>query len=379
MKYKLLGRSGLRVSEVCLGTMTFGEAWGWGAGNDECRKIFDAYVSAGGNFIDTANFYTNGESETIVGDLVGAQRDEFVLATKYSLNVRPGDPNGGGNHRKSMRQSIEASLRRLKTDYIDLYWVHVWDYLTPVDEVMRGLDDLVRAGKILYAGISDSPAWVISQANTLADLQGWSPFVGIQLQYNLIERSIEPEFFPMAKQHDLILMAWSPLAGGLLTGKYHTDKETPSDARGQQTGGAALTERKTRIVTKVLEVAKALGRSPSQVALNWTRQNAYGLPVIPILGAKKLSQLKDNLGSLDFSISAEHLSALNAVSSYESAFPHNFLRTKMVDSFLYGGTLDAIDNHRPLTLPVAAPLPTVHIYQSGETGNFRQRLSGGDR
>jgi aryl-alcohol dehydrogenase-like predicted oxidoreductase len=221
MKYRLLGKSGLRVSEAALGTMTFGEEWGWGAAKDEARKVYDTYREAGGNFIDTANVYTNGSSERFVGEFIKDHRQGIVLATKYS-NAAPGnDPNAAGNHRKSMMQAVDASLSRLQTDYIDLYWVHIWDQMTPVEEVMRGLDDLVRQGKILYAGISDAPAWWIAQANTLAELRGWSRFAGLQIEYSLIQRTVERELVPMAKALDLGLTAWSPLANGVLTGKYH--------------------------------------------------------------------------------------------------------------------------------------------------------------
>ena len=199
MRYKLLGKSGLRVSELALGTMTFGEEWGWGASKEECHKMFDAYAHAGGNFIDTANRYTEGTAERIVGELIAADRAHFVLASKYTLKMRNGDPNYCGNHRKNMVQSLEASLKRLHTDYLDMFWVHAWDFLTPVEEVMRGLDDLVRAGKVLYIGISDTPAWVVAQANTLADLRGWTSFIGIQAQYSLIERTPERELLPMAR------------------------------------------------------------------------------------------------------------------------------------------------------------------------------------
>src|SRR5580658_2526289 len=221
MKYRLLGKSGLRVSEASLGTMTFGDEWGWGSPKDEAEKVYETYREAGGNFLDTANFYTGGTSEKFVGEFIKGHRESVVLATKYS-NAAPGnDPNAAGNHRKSMMQAVEASLKRLQTDYIDLYWVHIWDQITPVEEVMRGLDDLVRQGKILYAGISDAPAWWIAQANTLADLRGWTRFVGLQIEYSLIERSVERELIPMAKAFKLGLVAWSPLAGGLLSGKYH--------------------------------------------------------------------------------------------------------------------------------------------------------------
>src|SRR5215469_9819396 len=222
MRYRLLGNSGLRVSEVSLGTMTFGEDWGWGTSKEEARKVYEAFREAGGNFIDTANVYTNGTSETFLGEFMQGHRQSIVLATKYT-NAMPGtDPNAAGNQRKNMMQSVEASLKRLRTDYLDLYWVHIWDQLTPVEEVMRGLDDLVRQGKVLYVGISDAPAWWIAQANTLAQLRGWSAFVGLQIEYNLIERSVERELIPMAQALNIGVTAWSPLSGGVLTGKYQS-------------------------------------------------------------------------------------------------------------------------------------------------------------
>src|SRR3981081_2241908 len=221
MQYRLLGNSGLRVSEAALGAMTFGEEWGWGSPRDEARKVYDAFRKAGGNFIDTANFYTNGTSESFLGEFMKDHRQSMVLATKYS-NAAPGtDPNAAGNHRKNMMQAVEASLRRVQTDYIDRDWVQIWDLITPVEEVMRGLDDLVVQGKVLYVGISDAPAWWIAQANTHAQLRGWSPFVGLQIEYSLIERSVERELGPMAKALNLGVLAWSPLAKGVLTGKYH--------------------------------------------------------------------------------------------------------------------------------------------------------------
>ena len=221
MKYRLLGNSGLRVSEASLGTMTFGDEWGWGSPKAEAQRVYETYREAGGNFIDTANFYTGGTSEKFVGEFIKGHRDSVVLATKYS-NAAPGnDPNAAGNHRKSMMQALEASLKRLQTDYIDLYWVHIWDGITPVEEVVRGLDDLVRQGKVLYVGISDAPAWWIAQANTLAELRAWTQFIGLQIEYNLVERTVERELIPMAKALNLGVLAWSPLAKGVLSGKYH--------------------------------------------------------------------------------------------------------------------------------------------------------------
>src|ERR687889_599784 len=238
MKYHLLGKSGLRVSELCLGAMTFGEEWGWGASKDESRKIFDAYVNAGGNFIDTANKYTEGTSEKYIGEFVSSNREQFVLATKYTSNTRRGDPNAGGNHRKNLVQSLKASLERLNTDYIDLYWVHAWDPLTPIEETMRSLDDMIRAGKILYAGISNAPAWIISQANTLADLRGLTAFAALQVEYNLLQRTAERDLLPMANALDIGVTAWSPLAGGILTGKYY-NKKNETEVRQKQEQNAS--------------------------------------------------------------------------------------------------------------------------------------------
>ncbi len=229
MNYRLFGNSGLRVSEVSLGTMTFGEDWGWGTAKEEARKIYDAYREAGGNFVDTANLYTNGTSETLVGEFIRDHRQSVVLATKYTNAMAGTDPNAAGNHRKSMVQALEASLRRLKTDYIDLYWLHIWDQMTPVEEVMRAFDDLVRQGKVLYIGVSDAPAWWIAQANTLAELRGWTQFIGLQIEYSLIERTVERELIPMGKAFKLGLVAWSPLAGGVLSGKYHSGIATEGE------------------------------------------------------------------------------------------------------------------------------------------------------
>ncbi|HEV8375840.1 MAG TPA: aldo/keto reductase, partial [Candidatus Polarisedimenticolia bacterium] len=263
MRYKLLGRSGLRVSELCLGTMTFGEEWGWGASRDESRKIFDAFVEEGGNFLDTANKYTEGTSEKLVGEFIRGNRERFVVATKYTSSMRPGDPNGGGNHRKSMVESLEGSLKRLGTDYVDLYWLHAWDSMTPVEEVMRAFDDMVRAGKILYAGISDAPAWIVSQANTLAALRGWTPFIGLQVEYSLAERTPERDLLPMARALDIGVTAWSPLAGGLLTGKYNKDAPKAGSSEAPRfevaSGFSKITDRNLKIAEAVRRIAQDLG------------------------------------------------------------------------------------------------------------------------
>ena len=343
MRYQLLGRSGLRVSELCLGTMTFGEDWGWGSSKEESRKVYDAFREAGGNFIDTANVYTNGTSETFLGDFISAERQRVVLATKYT-NAMPGanDPNAAGNHRKSMFQAVEGSLKRLRTDYLDLYWLHIWDGITPIDEIMRGFDDLVRQGKILYAGISDSPAWRISEANAMAELRGWTRFVGLQIEYSLIERTVERELVPMAGALGLGITAWSPLASGLLTGKYKDSK--PGDSRlstSMMAEWAEVDDRKKRIIEAVLDVAKETGRSAAQVALNWLRSRP--VPVIPIIGARKADQLRDNLTCLEWKLAPEQTAKLDEASRIELGFPHDFYTKPMVRNLIYGGMYDQID------------------------------------
>lgn len=341
MRYKLLGRSGLRVSELALGTMTFGEDWGWGASPVVSKEIFDVYANAGGNFIDTANRYTNGSSEKIVGDLVATDREHFVLASKYSLFTRQGDPNAAGNQRKNMVQALEASLKRLKTDYLDLFWVHAWDFMTPVEEVMRGLDDLVRAGKVLYVGISDTPAWVVSQANMLADLRGWSRFVGLQLRYSLADRAAERDLLPMARVLDIGVTAWSVLGAGVLTGKYW--RKEGEEVRGRAANWN-LPEHHYALGDEVAKIAGEIGCSPSQVAINWVRQQP-GV-ILPLLGASKPAQIVDNLACLDFTLGTEHLQRLDEISRIELGFPHDFLASDEVQQLVYGGTRPQIDNHR---------------------------------
>jgi aryl-alcohol dehydrogenase-like predicted oxidoreductase len=343
MQYRLLGNSGLRVSEAALGAMTFGEAWGWGAAKDESRRIYDAFRDAGGNFIDTANIYTNGVSESFLGEFMEGHRQSVVLATKYTNSFPGTDPNAAGNQRKNMMQSVEASLKRLRTDYIDLYWVHIWDQITPVEEVMRGLDDLVRAGKVLYVGISDAPAWWVAQANTLAHLRGWSPFAGLQIEYSLIERTVERELIPMAKALNIGVTAWSPLANGVLTGKYHGTPESsePGRMNSEMIKGFIPERPQTdRIVAAVKTVANETGRSMAQVALAWLRFRS--VPVIPILGARKLSQFKDNLASFDLTLSADQLKTLDEASRIDLGFPDEFYERESVRAICYGGLRDRI-------------------------------------
>lgn len=342
MKYRLLGNSGLRVSELALGTMTFGEEWGWGAAKEEARKIYNAYREAGGNFIDTANLYTNGASESLLGEFLQGHREGMVLATKYT-NAAPGkDPNAGGNQRKSMIQAVEASLKRLKTEYVDLYWLHIWDQLTPVEEVMRAFDDLVRQGKVLYVGVSDAPAWWVAQANTLASLRGWSPFIGLQIEYNLIQRTVERELIPMAKALNLGLLAWSPLSGGVLTGKYNGAPQAGEARFANESMRQFLPERgrQERIVAALWKVSQEAGRSLAQVALAWLRHRE--IPVIPIVGARNLSQFEDNLASLSVTLTLEQVKALDEASQIEFGFPHDFYQREMVRTFVYGGLRDQI-------------------------------------
>lgn len=335
MKYQLLGKTGLRVSELCLGTMTFGEDWGWGSAADECARIFDAFADAGGNFIDTANYYTQGSSETILSDFIKTDREYFVLATKFTLNMKPGNLNAGGNHRKNLMQSVEASLKRLQTGYIDLLWLHAWDFTTQPDEVMRALDDLVRMGKVFYIGISDAPAWVVSQCNTLAELRGWTSFAGLQIQYNLLERTVERDLLPMASYFGLSVLAWGPLAAGILTGKYNTG--TQPDFR-LKANNPRLTEGNFAIAQQVAGIAAELGKSPSQVALNWVRQR--GNKIIPIIGARNTEQIKDNLNCLNFTLSEPHMATLNECSKITLGFPHDFLKSDNVRSIIFGKQAD---------------------------------------
>lgn len=328
MRYKLLGPSGLRVSELFLGAMTFGDERGLGPTGDEPRHIFDAYAEAGGNVIDTAVNYAQGNSERIVGELVGADRDRFVVSTKYTITRDGSDPNAGGNHRKNLVRSLELSLERLGTDYVDLYWVHIWDPRTPIEETMRALDDVVRAGKALYVGISDAPAWVVSRAQTLAEWRGWSPFVGLQVPYSLVQREIERDLLPMAAAFGLSIAAWSPLAGGILSGKYSGD--SPPD--GARLAAASISDRDLGIAGAVKEVGQELGATPSQVAVAWAM--ARSPSIHPIVGVRNLDQLRDNLGSLEITLEAEQLRRLDEVSAIAHGFPHDFIRD--TSAWLYG-------------------------------------------
>ncbi|WP_138475921.1 aldo/keto reductase [Dyadobacter bucti] len=339
MRYQLLGRSGLRVSEVCLGTMTFGTDWGWGADKHQSFKIFETFGSAGGNFIDTANRYTEGSSEKYVGEFIENDRDHWVLATKFTLKDRNGDLNYAGNHRKNMMRSVTSSLKRLNTDYIDLLWVHMWDNTTPVEEVMRGLDDLVTRGIVHYIGISDTPAWIVSQANTIADFRGWNAFAAIQFEYSLLQRTPERDLIPMAKALDLAVTPWGAIGGGALTGKYLRGESgrVPHDSTRRN-------EHSSIIAQTVVDIAEELAVTPAQIAINWTRNRDQVM--IPIIGASKEKQLEDSLGCLDFKIPDEMLQRLNEVSKIELGFPHEFLKSAGVKEEAFGGFYEKLDNHR---------------------------------
>ncbi|KAA0939326.1 aldo/keto reductase [Streptomyces apricus] len=340
MRYTLLGRSGIRVSEFALGTMTFGEEWGWGADPRTSARLLDVYADAGGNFVDTANVYTGGSSESIVGRALQGRRDRFVLSTKYTGQTAPDDLNTAGNHRKNLVTSLEASLRRLDTDYIDVLWVHARDTLTPLPEVMRALDDQVRAGKVLHVGVSDWSAWEIAEANTLAELRGWSPFVGVQLRYNLLARSVESELMPMAQAHDLAVVAWGPLAEGRLTGKYLDGSEGRLTRGGWDFSG----ERGDHVVREVVAVAEAGGWTPAQVAFAWLRSRSG--TVIPLLGATSEQQLTANLGAADVTLDADALRRLDDAGAPDLAFPHDVMAGEDMIDLVYGDKWRQVVDHR---------------------------------
>jgi aryl-alcohol dehydrogenase-like predicted oxidoreductase len=342
MRYKLLGRTGLRVSELCLGAMVFGDTRGrWGASREDAERIVDAFAAAGGNFIDTANSYAGGESERIVGELTRADRDRWVIATKYTCSLRADDPNAGGSHRKSLVQALDGSLERLGCDYIDVYWVHIWDELTPIEEVLRALDDAVRAGKVLYVGISDTPAWIVSRAVTLAEERGWSRVAALQVPYSLVERTIERELLPMARELELGVTTWSPLADGILSGRYRSDRPRPVDTRVAGVAAYRLNERNLAIADALDEVAAARGASPAQVAIAWVRAQQPRAVIIPILGARTPSQFEENLAALTVELTPNELDRLDEASRIELGFPHDFGATRLA----YGNTRALIDNH----------------------------------
>jgi aryl-alcohol dehydrogenase-like predicted oxidoreductase len=346
MRYKLFGRkTGLRVSEVALGAGMFGTGRGYGAEPEDSRKIFNLYAEADGNFIDIADTYQYGQSETLIGDFIAADRDHFIVASKFSVGAKAGsDTSRTGNSRKNMIYSVEASLKRLKTDYIDLYWVHMADGVTPVDEIARAFDDLVRAGKIRYAGLSDFPAWRVARASTIAELRGWAPIAGLQIEYSLVERTSDRDLLPMAEALGLGTTLWSPLGGGFLTGKYRVGAE------GRKSSGSPLVHsesnsQKTAILDEVQAVAKTVGASPAQVAIAWLRQKAAQstTSLIPILGARTADQLQESLGGLKLSLPEEALRRLESVSAIPLGFPHEMLANAGYVKTLAGGKSELMD------------------------------------
>jgi aryl-alcohol dehydrogenase-like predicted oxidoreductase len=349
VRYTFLGPTGLRVSELCLGTMTFGEDWGWGADEATSRAVFEAFADAGGTFVDTADVYTGGSSEAMLGRFLAGRRDRFVVATKYSISTDPTDPNAGGNSRKNLTRSLEASLRRLGTDHVDLYWVHLWDGLTPVEETVRALDDAVRAGKVLHVGFSDFPAWVVARADALAEAVHLTRPAAIQVEYSLAAREAERELVPMADALGLSVLDWSPLAGGALTGKRlpgaPADPDAPRVARADAVPHfARYRDRRTAAVAQeVVDVAAELGRSPAQVALAWVRHQS---PLhIPVVGARTARHLHDDLGAVDLVLPTDALGRLDRVSAIEAGFPLDFLRAGQDGWF--GPTVRRLDTRRP--------------------------------
>ena len=334
MKYRLLGPSGLRVSEICLGTMSFGEQWGFGADEPTSHAVLDAYSEAGGNFLDTANKYHGGETEQIVGKWLPARRDKMVVATKYTLAMDHSDLNSAGNHRKNLTRAVEGSLKRLQTDYIDLLWVHAWDQCTPYQETMRALDDVVRSGKVLYLGISDTPAWLVAASNVHADLRSLTPYLALQIEYSLVQRTPERDLLPMAKHFALSVLAWAPLAAGVLTGKYTragSQEESLRKVGNQQRGRTS--EANLKVARAVDAVADELGVTSAQVATAWVAAQGYGL--IPIVGARKVSQIEDSMKATEVNLGQEQLQRLNEVSQIELGFPHDFLASDGVSDLVY--------------------------------------------
>jgi aryl-alcohol dehydrogenase-like predicted oxidoreductase len=337
MRYQLLGNSGLRVSELCLGTMTFGETWGWGASKPESQKQFDLFVQAGGNFIDTSVNYTDGTSETYLGDFIAKDRDRFVVATKYSLTKSDSpDPNSGGNSLKSMRRAVETSLRRLQSDYIDILYLHMWDYMTPVEEVMQGLNNMVHAGKVLYIAFSDTPDWIVAEACTLAEQRGWAKPVALQVPYSIADRAVERSLLPMAKHWGLATLTWGLLEGGVLTGKYDKGNNEPTRSPRDAT---TISSRMQAIIETVRAIAKESGRSMAQVAVNFVRQQHQNGQIIPIIAGRSAAHLADNMAALEWELSAEQLKRLAQESRIDLGFPHDFLEG---NQNIFGATFDLI-------------------------------------
>lgn len=338
MNYKLLGKSGIRVSELCLGTMTFGTDWGWGSDKETSKKIYEAFVNRGGNFFDTANIYTKGTSERFLGEFIGKDRENMVIASKFSLSEE-GKVNQAGNHRKNMMQSIEGSLKRLNTEYIDLYYVHAWDFTVHPEELMRNLEYVLASGKVLSIGISDTPAWIISKCNTIAEQRGWTPFSATQVEYCLSERTADREIIPCTDGFDMTFCGFGPLGAGLLSGKYLYDSDEPRrmDVRRSH----RLTENNLKLSKELVELSKSWNLPTTAVAIRWSMQKFKNSS--PIFGARNLKQMEENLRSLDFELSTEQMTTLDNISAIGPNNPNDFLDLPRIEEILYGNQKSRIE------------------------------------
>lgn len=337
MNYKLLGRSGIRVSELCLGTMTFGTDWGWGSEKTEAKKIYEEFVKRGGNFFDTANIYTKGTSEKYLSEFIGKDREEMVIATKFSLSESE-NANQAGNHRKNMIQSVEGSLKRLDTDYIDLYYVHAWDFTVKPEELMRNLEYLVASGKVLSIGISDTPAWIMSKCNTIAEQRGWTPFAATQVEYCLSERTAEREIMPCTEGFDMTFCGFGPLGAGLLSGKYLQESNEPRrmDVRKSH----RLSDKNLALSKKLVELSNSWNLPATAVAIRWTMQKFKNSS--PIFGARNMKQMQENMQALDFELSTDQMNSLDEISAIGGNNPNDFLELPRIKEILFGNQLDRI-------------------------------------
>ncbi|MCW3466246.1 aldo/keto reductase [Chitinophaga nivalis] len=357
--YRTLGQSGLRVSPLALGTMTFGEDWGWGSTPATAAQILAAYLEAGGNIIDTANVYTKGHAEKIIGDYIrqsAIRRDQLVISTKFFCNLYPGDPNGGGTGRKAIIASLENSLRRLQTDYIDIYWMHAFDPHTPIAETMSALHHLVTAGKVRYIAVSDTPAWKVAQAQLLALQHGWTPFIGLQLEYSLLERTAEGELIPMAQELGLGVMPWSPLKEGVLSGKYTRENSgQPQSGRNHLRIKPAFPEATYQLIDQLIAISHTKGCSPAAVALAWVISRPGVTSTLA--GARTPEQLQQNLAALAITLTPEEIQSLEALSTPVLSFPIPFLRNGVGDLAQAGTTLNGVPATVPAILPTSEQGP----------------------
>jgi aryl-alcohol dehydrogenase-like predicted oxidoreductase len=349
VRYKVFGNTGLRVSEMALGTGTFGTKWGSGADKPQARELFDHFVEQGGTLLDCADGYQGGEAESYLGEFIRAERANLAVATKFTTALGARSLLQTGNSRKAMVHSLEQSLKRLGTEYVDIYWVHFPDHVTPVDEIMRGLDDIVRAGKAHYIGLSDFPAWRVARAATFAELRAMTPLAAVQIEYSLAERTAEREVIPMASAFGMAVAIWSPLGGGMLTGKYRRG-ETGRRESGFGAGGLRTLDAptETRLFAALDATAQELGVSLAQVAIAWVRHRGdhYGASFFPIIGSRKLAQLKDNLAAINVTLSAEQLQRLDAASAVPLGFPHEFIQGDALLDAQSGGLWQKLDRLR---------------------------------